>query len=154
MIRKTNTGNIQGFTLVELMIVVAIMGILAAIAVPAYQDSVKKSRRADVQGALMGFANAMERHFTANRTYEGAAAGGAPTGAPTIFPIQAPIDGGTASYNLTISAADTNTYTLNAEAIGAQDGNGDLQLTHTGEQRWDEDDDGFYAGTELNWDIH
>ncbi|MFI3186333.1 MAG: prepilin-type N-terminal cleavage/methylation domain-containing protein, partial [Methylococcaceae bacterium] len=53
-----------GFTLIELMVTVAIVGILAAIAYPSYQDSVRKSRRADASGALLGLANAMERHFT------------------------------------------------------------------------------------------
>ena len=56
--------NTKGFTLIELMIAVAIVGILAGIAYPSYQDSVRKSRRADAQGALLGFANAMERYFT------------------------------------------------------------------------------------------
>ena len=61
--------NTKGFTLVELMIAVAIVGILASIAYPSYQDSVRKSRRADAKGALLGFANAMERHFTENNSY-------------------------------------------------------------------------------------
>ncbi len=64
-----------GFTLIELMIVVAIIGILAAIAYPSYQEQVQKSRRADCQGALTGLASAMERFFTVNTTYAGAAVG-------------------------------------------------------------------------------
>jgi len=50
------------FTLIELMVTVAIVGILASIAYPSYQDSVRKSRRADVKGVVLGLANAMERH--------------------------------------------------------------------------------------------
>ena len=72
--------NTKGFTLIELMIAVAIVGILAGIAYPSYQDSVRKSRRADAKGALLGFANAMERYFTENNSYLGAGAGGGNTG--------------------------------------------------------------------------
>lgn len=61
--------TINGFTLIELMITVAIIGILASIAIPSYQDSVRKSRRADAEGALMGLANALERKFTENNNY-------------------------------------------------------------------------------------
>ena len=51
----------KGFSLIELMIAVAIVGILAGIAYPSYQESVRDSRRADAKGALLGFANSMER---------------------------------------------------------------------------------------------
>jgi type IV pilus assembly protein PilE len=126
----------KGFTLIELMIVVAIIGILAAIAYPSYQDSVRKSRRADAKAALLGFSNAMERHFTVSNTYEGAAAGGTDTGTPaaTIYPAEAPIDGGTKYYDLTINAAGGSSFTLWAAPKGAQasDPCGTLTLTHTG----------------------
>jgi type IV pilus assembly protein PilE len=124
----------RGFTLIELMITVAIVGILASIAYPSYQASVMKSRRADAQGALLGFANSMERYFTVNNKYTGAGAGGGDTGIPTIFSATSPVDGGTAYYNLTISAATISTYTLNATPTGVQAGDkcGTLTLTHTG----------------------
>jgi type IV pilus assembly protein PilE len=53
-----------GFTLIELMIVVLVVAILAAIAYPSYQDSVRKARRADGKELLMRVAQAQERHFT------------------------------------------------------------------------------------------
>jgi type IV pilus assembly protein PilE len=126
--------NTKGFTLIELMITVAIIGILAGIAYPSYQDSVRKSRRADAKGALLGFANAMERYFTENNTYEDAAVGPADTGPPRIYKTTSPVDGGPAYYNLTISAATVNTYTLNAARTGVQstDKCGTLTLTQTG----------------------
>lgn len=123
--------NQKGVTLLELMIVIAIIGILAAIALPSYRDYVQRSRRADCEGALIGFAGAMERFFTTNNTYSGAAAGGAATGAPTIFPTQCPTDGGTASYNLTIQSAGTTTYTLQAAPINAQADDACGTLTYT-----------------------
>jgi len=75
----------NGFTLIELMIALAIVGILAAIAYPSYQDSVMKSLRTDATGALLGLANAMERHFTETNSYLGAGTDAGNTGIPTIF---------------------------------------------------------------------
>jgi type IV pilus assembly protein PilE len=59
----------NGFTLIELMIVVAIIAILAAIAYPSYQDSVRKTKRAVAQADLMELASFMERFFTENNRY-------------------------------------------------------------------------------------
>lgn len=124
----------QAFTLIELMVTVAIVGILAGIAYPSYQDSVMKSRRADAKGALLGFANAMERHFTETNSYLGAGTINGNTGAPTVFSATSPVDGGTPYYKLTINAALASSYTLNAEPINAQanDKCGTLSLTQTG----------------------
>lgn len=133
------TKTEQGFTLLELMIVVAIVGILAAVAYPSYQESIARSRRADAQAALLALSGAMERHYTENNTYCDAAdsTSGAnscgdsnihDTGKPTIFPQTVPVDGGTAYYNLTISAVTQNSYTLTATRTGgmASDKCGDL----------------------------
>jgi type IV pilus assembly protein PilE len=126
----------QGFTLVELVVVVAMVGILAAIAIPNYQDSVRKSRRKDAEGALVGFANAMERYFTEHNSYKSAATGGADTGFPpvTLYSNQSPVDGGTKYYDLKINAADVTTYTLEATPAGAQanDSCGILTVDNTG----------------------
>ena len=123
-----------GFNLVELMIVVAIIGIVAAVAYPAYQEQLRKSRRADCAGALTSLGSSMERFFTVNNTYLGAGAGGGNTGAPTIFSTTCPIDGGDATYNLTIQAATASTYTVQAAPVGRQtsDKCGTLTLTNTG----------------------
>lgn len=146
----------NGFTLIELMIVVAIIGILAGIAYPSYQDSVRKSRRSDATGALLGLANAMERHFTETNSYLGAAGtSGTPadTGAPRIYSTQSPIDGGTKYYDLTINAATASTYTLQATPIGGQASDGILQVTQTGQRSWDRNNDGDFADeSEDKWE--
>ena len=56
----------QGFTLIELMIVVAIIAIIAAIAYPSYINSVVKTKRAAAEGCVSEYANYMERYYTTN----------------------------------------------------------------------------------------
>lgn len=123
-----------GFSLIELMIVVVIVGIIAAFAYPSYQEQVRKTRRSDCSGALVSLGNAMERFYTVNNTYLGAAAGGANTGAPAIFSTACPVDGGNPTYNLTILAATASTYSVQAAPTGPQAGDqcGSFTMTNTG----------------------
>ena len=122
----------QGFTLVEIMIVVAIIAILAASAYPSYQDSVRKSRRADARAVLLEAAQFMERRYTENLT--------AGYGGITQADLNAqrlgtsPKDGGTAFYNIQLAAVGQNNFTLSAAPTGAQstDACGTLSLTNTG----------------------
>ena len=139
-----------GFTLIELMIVVAIIGIIAAIAYPSYQQYVERARRSDAQTALLGLASAMERHRTANNSYKGA---GAPdTGAPAIYPDESPLDGGNKFYDLRIQAVTDTTYTLRATPKNGQAGNGKLELKHTGARWWDENNNDAEDAGENSWD--
>jgi type IV pilus assembly protein PilE len=118
----------KGFTLIEVMIVVAIIGILAAIAYPSYQEQVRSSRRADAQGALMEASQAMERYYAENNfTYVGAVEG-------VTFPLQSPFSGGTPAYDITVAASDATSYTLQAAPIGPQAGDrcGNMTLDNTG----------------------
>ncbi|ROU00650.1 prepilin-type N-terminal cleavage/methylation domain-containing protein [Marinobacter sp. R17] len=146
-----------GFTLIELMIVVAIIGIIAAIAYPSYLDQVESTRRSDAQGALSSFANAMERYYTQNGTYIGADGGTSAitttltAPAAAVFPSQSPIDGGTPYYNLRIYNLSANSYDLRAVPINAQAGDGFLQLSSTGQRGWDRDDGGSLSGSEQTW---
>jgi type IV pilus assembly protein PilE len=77
---RPGSGHHGGFTLIELMIAVAIVGILAAIALPAYQNSIIKGRRAQGRTALLELAQAQERYFTANNQYQLFATGASVTG--------------------------------------------------------------------------
>jgi type IV pilus assembly protein PilE len=119
-----------GFTLIELMIVVVVIGILAAIAYPSYQEHVRKARRADAQTALLELAQFMERHYTANGKYLTSA-----NAAPTLPFSEAPKDGTGKYYDLSFASAPTaSSYTLRAVPKGAMasDSCGTLTLSNTG----------------------
>jgi type IV pilus assembly protein PilE len=60
----------NGFTLIELMIVVAIVGILAALAYPSFAESIRKGKRAEAKAALMNLLQQQERYFTQNSSYD------------------------------------------------------------------------------------
>jgi len=64
------TDGESGFTLIELMIVVAIIGIIAAIAYPSYMEYVRRSHRVDTQGTLLDGAQSLERYYTLQRKYD------------------------------------------------------------------------------------
>lgn len=143
----------RGFTLIEVMLVVAILGILAAIAIPNFSEHLRKGRRADAMGALVNFSAAMERYYTQHNTYLGTAQGDAPS-APlaTFFSDQAPIDGGDKNYDLTLHALGTNSFTLRATPVGVQQGDGYLELLSTGLKQWDRNNNGVIEADERCWE--
>ncbi len=150
-----NNKNMQGFTLIEIMIAVVIIGILAAIALPSYNNQVVGSRRADCMATMVGFAQAMEKHYALNYTYEGAATGDGDTGAPanTLYPAQCPTEG-TAHYTLTIESASASAFQLKAtpKSSSPQSGDGYITINQLGEKEWDTDGNGSIATSEKNWE--
>ena len=95
----------RGFTLIELMIVVAIVAILAAIAYPSYTQYVERARRNDAKAVLLEAAQFMERRFTENRTYVGSTL-------PTSL-AKSPREGA-AWFDITLGNVAVATYTLTA----------------------------------------
>jgi type IV pilus assembly protein PilE len=124
MLNNTNTKSKlevvlqKGFTLIELMIVVAIVAIIASIAYPSYTESIRKSRRADAQAVLLESGQFLERFFTENNRYDQSVAGVA-TALPAYL-AQAPKEGATKYYNVNLQTVTNLGYTLSAVPINAQ----------------------------------
>jgi type IV pilus assembly protein PilE len=145
----------KGFTLIELMITVAIVGIIATIAYPSYQGFIQKSSRSVAQADLMALAAAMERHKAATYSYKGAAVSSGDTGAPTVFYTHSPSSEPLANrrYNLTIEAAAGTNYQIKATPLsgGPQAGDGNLFFYSDGRKAWDKDGNGTVASSEFCW---
>jgi len=130
----------QGFTLIEVMIVVVIISILVAIAVPAYQNEANRSRRADAKISLLNAAQRLEQCFTATGTYVGCLNTAPPFPSNQLF------------YTITAAAPNPitqNTYTLTATpaAGGAQVGDAAACATLTINQQGQQQATGAQAAT-------
>lgn len=124
MARRTS-----GFTLIELMIVVVIVGILAAIAYPSYQNQVRKTKRSDAKTALTELANREEKFYAQCMTYSNSVTGAFPTDITMCAAGGLGVTSGQSNerqYNLT-AALGVPPYTLTATAIA-----GTTQANDTG----------------------
>jgi type IV pilus assembly protein PilE len=132
-VAKFDRMHMRGFTLIELMIVIAIVGVLSAVAYPSYTESVKRSERSAARAALLETQQFMERFYAANSRYS------KPKVSPVTDDVTPPdlpvrlqaVPSESPKYDLTVSAAAVNSYTLTATPRRT-DKCGNLTLTNTG----------------------
>lgn len=129
----------KGFTLIELMIVVTVIAIIAAVAIPSYNNYTMRARRSDAQQLMMDISNRQAQFLLTTRTY---------TTNPGTGGLGTTKDGWTcdtdscdnAFYAVTIAvdnAATPPTFNITGNSIGSQATDGDLGLTSTGARTHD-----------------
>ena len=127
----------QGFTLIELMVAVAIIAILTSIAIPSYQQYVIRSNRADMQAQMLTIASALERYRSQQFNYKSATLvkssiyGSAVT--PAVYPKS-----GTALYQIELTIKDNDSaWELKATPTGkVQANDGVMKLDNLGKNCW------------------
>lgn len=123
----------HGFTLLELMITVAIVAILATIALPSYQEQIRKTHRTDARQELLRLATAQERFYTNCNTYA-KTLNGDQTKCEGLGAALASVDSENGYYKISL-AGDGSNYTLTATAQKGQEKDtkcGNLSLTDAG----------------------
>lgn len=129
--------KIRGFTLIELMITVAIVGVLVAIAYPSYQNYVKRSKRVEAQAELIGIAQKLMAYKLANGSFYNATL-------QNIYGRSLIDNSGSTTYRLSLTDTSTNPthqWTMTATPVGGQIGTGALTINQNGQQCWFEEQD-------------
>ena len=128
-----------GFSLLELIIVIAIVSILAALAIPNYSNFITRSNRADAKGALLLIANAQEQYFLSNKSY-----------ASGIEQLPVASKSPEGHYALTVESSNSTSFQVIADpdsegASGRQAGNGKLRISSNGNREWDCNNNNSYS---------
>ncbi|GIX31219.1 MAG: type IV pilin [Porticoccaceae bacterium] len=139
----------RGFTLLEVLIALAVVAILAAVAWPSYREQVRAGRRAEAQGVLLEAAQYLERFYTENLRYDRDGAGN-PVALPAAL-SRSPREGSRTFYQVAIASVSAGAYVLRATPVGDQAGDGFLEYTSAGERRWDRDGNGAIGDDERCW---
>lgn len=134
-----------GFTLIELMIVIAVLGIIGALAYPTYLEQVRKARRSDAQSALLSVAQALERCYTEFGGYDEEKCGAITVDAKNNKQLASDYTSTTNDhYEISATTLTSTTFTLKATPKGDQlnDRCGYLTYTHAGKKGVEKDVDG------------
>lgn len=121
----------SGFTLIELMIVVAVIGILSAVALPSYNDYIRRGKRTEARAEVLKAEGWLERYFTENNRYSDTSASTVNAAFSSRFSV-VPASG-PSNYNLTL-AVTNSTFTVTATPTGSMTGDacGSYTKTNTG----------------------
>jgi type IV pilus assembly protein PilE len=133
----------RGFTFIELMVVIALVGLLAVIAIPSYQESVRKSRRAEVRAQLLEVAQYLQRFYSHNDSFATTKAGAAATIPSELAKVPRNAAPGSQSYDISFAtpaagAINPGLASFKIQAVrragGPMDGDkcGDFTLENTG----------------------
>lgn len=138
-VKHLGNNSHQGFTLIEVMIVLVILAILSTIAYPSYVDHVIQSRRTDAQAALLNIASLQEKFYFHNNKYSN-----------NLLALYGGLQSPEGFYDLevefsvnSVACSEENCFTLRAIAANQQSADDDCavyELTHSGERRAEKSD--------------
>ena len=131
-----------GFTLIELMIAVAILAIVAAIALPLYNQYSERTYRTEAQADLLNCAQGLERYAAQNFDYNGA----------VLADLCDPRSATQNRYAFALAVPDDDSFVITATPINAMAGDGILTYDSNGIRGWDRDGNDAIDAGEQNWD--
>lgn len=114
--------RISGFTLIELVIVMVVIGIIAAIAYPSYVESLNKAKRSEGKAAMSSIAQSLERCFTRHNAYNHASC---PNGT---------VQSESGYYSISINAASATSYSIQAQPNFSDSRCGQMTMNHQGQR--------------------